>query len=88
MFPQCLKLEYLQKAKLRRFHEFLIEKVGAEAWNEACEEGVAISPPIHYTVIPTGIGDIIQAESFGYVCDLTIDDDNNLSPDDFVSEGS
>ena len=84
--PDCLHgLDDRQFAKIERFCEFLRANVPVEVLE--AEDECVVTSALTFTIYATGLGDTIRCIAYGYRCDLTIDDDNELSSDHFVKTG-
>lgn len=80
MIPSCLKLQDKQSEKFERFLNFVTSKIGEE---EDLIEDCCMASPFTFEMYATGIGDIITVRGLGYFCDLSVDDDGEISNDEW-----
>ena len=78
MKPECMKLNDKQMSKLHNFQQFIRNTISPERILNQAEEDCTMASPMTFTIFTTGLGDVITCSCFGYLCDLTIDDENEL----------
>ena len=83
MVPSSIKLESKQFQKFKRFREFVVKNVPEEIQTKAFEEDCCPTSPYSWHVHASGLGDVIYVNAFGHVCNLTIDDDNQMFKDEW-----
>jgi len=81
MIPECLVLDPIQKIRLCEFVQFL----NSVPRQRSHDLTLALSNPykIRFHVLATGLGDDIIVTAAGYKCDLTINDDGEISQKPF-----
>ena len=84
MIPSCIKLDPRSAAKLARWVEHLRKPQFAERNEAQFEEDCVVTSPITFHIYETGIGTIITATAFDEEVNLSIEDDNELWPDEWL----
>lgn len=94
MIPKCVILtNSRQIEKLNRFRDFidrivsskkLLLAISDEKLLIASEEDVSCASLFLWEIYPTGLGDVIHVKFMEHVCSLGINDDGEVSPDDWI----
>lgn len=97
--PSCIKLDPRAEAKYNRWINWIETEIIPDLSKEILDEldgGAVVESPIVFTIYNTGLGPSISATAHlginhiatGLTISLSIDDDNELQPDEWLERGT